>query len=244
MSADPLPPPPWRTRPRVARERRPLTQEAIVRAALGGHDAGGHDPGSMRRVAQELGTGPASLYQHVSGKDELLELMLDLVAGEVESPDPPDPARWQEQLRDLATRVWRSMTAHPGIAFAAIARVPTGPNALALTEALLGILRAGGLSDRECSWAMDNLYKFLTADAFEESVYIARGQTEASLSEYHEQLGAYFASLPADRFPTISSMVGALMEGGGEERFAFGLDLMISGLAARRSASPSEGASG
>jgi AcrR family transcriptional regulator len=198
----------------------------------------------MRRIAQELGTGPATLYQHISGKDELLELLLDRASGEVALPGPPDPERWQEQLRELATGVWRALLAHPGIASAAIARIPTGENAITVTEAMIGILRAGGLSDRECSWAMDNIYKFVTADAYEAGVYGARGDTEESVRARLEELRAYFAALPPERFPHFTSMVDALMEGGGEERFAFGLDLMISGLAARRSANPSAAAGG
>jgi hypothetical protein len=41
----------------------------------------------------------------------------------------------------------------------------------------------------------------------------------------------YFASLPADRFPNIVGNVAARMEGGGEDRFRFGLDMFIAGIA-------------
>jgi AcrR family transcriptional regulator len=232
---DPIPPPPWRTVPRAAATRAPLSQAAIVDAALKIVDADGVSAVSMRRVADALGTGAASLYQHVSGKDELLDLVLDRVAGEVELPAAPDPERWQEQLRELMTGSWRALRAHPGIASVAIANIPTGPNALAMTEALLGILRAGRLPPQACAWATDNLYKFVTADAFEESIYLARGQSEEDDPFAHLQ--AYFASLPAERFPHLTSMFDELMAGDSEERFAFGLDLMIRGLATYRPSS-------
>lgn len=54
-----LPDPPWRT-PSRGRTRRPLSQEAVVDAALAVLDREGLGGLSMRRVAQELGTGPAS----------------------------------------------------------------------------------------------------------------------------------------------------------------------------------------
>ena len=100
-----LPIPPWsaaRERPVGAPAKTPLTREAIVEAALAVLDAEGLEGVSMRRVAQRLGTGPASLYQHVSNKDELLELVLDRVAGDIEIPEPGvGPDAWQAPLKDL-----------------------------------------------------------------------------------------------------------------------------------------------
>src|SRR5690606_28095546 len=74
-SAAELPTPPWRKPRRGGRTRRPLSRDLIVETAQAVVRAEGLDAVSMRRVAQELGTGPASLYAHVSDKDELLELV-------------------------------------------------------------------------------------------------------------------------------------------------------------------------
>ena len=91
-----VPVPPWRQR--AAREsKQPLSLDLILRTALELLDAEGLDAVSMRKVAQRLGTGAASLYAYVRNKDELHELVLDLVLGEIELPEP-DPARWQEQV--------------------------------------------------------------------------------------------------------------------------------------------------
>ena len=43
---------------------------------------------------------------------------------------------------------------------------------------------------------------------------------------------SYFAALPTDRFPTVVAMADALTAGEGDERFEFGIDLLVSGLAA------------
>src|SRR5215471_9501420 len=101
MPNDPdIPPPPWQRAPdRQSRRRRePISRDAIVAAAIGLLDREGLAALSMRRLAEELGTGAASLYWHVGSKDGLLDLVFDELIGEEQIP-APDPPRWQEQLR-------------------------------------------------------------------------------------------------------------------------------------------------
>src|SRR5215211_3595236 len=94
-----VPDPPWQAPSRPRPARAPLSRDAIVHAALRVMDREGSAGLSMRRVAEELGTGPASLYWHVANKDALINLIIDQVASEVPLPEP-DPDRWQEQLKD------------------------------------------------------------------------------------------------------------------------------------------------
>ena len=76
-------PPWWRAQGRArARDKRPLTRELIVDAALALLERDGLQGLSMRRLAQELGSGAASLYWHVGDKEELLSLLLDRIVGE------------------------------------------------------------------------------------------------------------------------------------------------------------------
>ena len=238
-----VPDPPWRT-PRTARAaRQPLTRERIVDAALRVLDRDGLDAVSMRRVGQELATGAASLYVHVANKDELLELLLDRVAGEIRVP-PPDPPRWREQVEELGRAIRRALLAHPGIARVSIAGVPAGPNALALTEGALAILRAGGLPERAAAWAVDRLILYVSADAVEESADRAhrlgpgpaaglepgQEQEQETAGERRARVGAWLAALPPDRFPNTVALVDAFMAPG-DERFEFGLGLLVRGLA-------------
>lgn len=226
-----IPPPPWRRPKKAARQRRPLSQELIVDTAMRILDAEGLDALSMRRVAVELRTGPASLYAHVANKDELLELMIDRIVGEMEIP-APDADRWQEQIVESALAAHRVWTRHPGIARAALANIPVGPNSLRYSEAILSILRAGRVPDRPAGWFIDRLSLYVLADAFEESLHRERGrETEEDAREYYEQIRAYFESLPRDRFPVIASMIPALLGGDGDERLRYGLELMVRGLA-------------
>src|SRR4051812_36063007 len=140
-----VPVPPWRkqrkTRP-PAPPRQPLSQDLIVDTALQVLRAEGLDAVSMRRVAQELDTGPASLYAHVSNKEELLELMLDRIASEIRLPEP-DPARWQEQVKEIAREARRVWTSYADISRVSLGNVPTGPHLLDVAERQLALMRAG-----------------------------------------------------------------------------------------------------
>ena len=226
-----LPEPPWWT-PRKTTTRRSLSREAIVAAALKILRAESIDAVSMRRVAAELGTGAASLYAHVAHKEELLELVFDEVVGEVQVPEP-DPQGWQEQVRRLWTDSHAALARNGDIARVALGRIPLGPNALRISEATTAILRAGGVPDQAVAWAVDVVGLYVAANAVEGAVHVANQKAGRDPGEYFAQVNAYMAALPADRYPTMAALAPLLTSGGGDERFAFGLDLLISGLAAQ-----------
>ena len=58
-----------------------LSAREIGAAAVRIADADGLDAITMRRLAAELGAAPMAAYRHVSGKEEVLELMVDLHPG-------------------------------------------------------------------------------------------------------------------------------------------------------------------
>jgi AcrR family transcriptional regulator len=225
-----VPVPPWRTPPKTTHARVPITQDAIVTAALRVLDGETLEAVSMRRVAQELDTGPASLYAHVANKKELLDLMYDRVVGEIELPTTPDPARWREQARDLLLAMHRTLSAHSDVAAVALANVPTGPNALRVTEILLQILRAGGVPAQAAAWFLDRVALYVSADAYEGTLW--PDKMAGDVEQFVDSIQGYLGSLPADQFPAITSHVAELTTGDTGERFLFGLDLMLGGLAA------------
>src|ERR1700729_481093 len=130
------------TRDRPAKA--PLSEDAIVDAALAILQSDGLEAVTMRRVAAALDTGAASLYVYVSGREGLLRAMLDRVTATIEL-EAPDPSRWRAQLHSLLLRMHRALVAHPGIAAMTLADSPSTEPILRLTENLLGILLAGGL---------------------------------------------------------------------------------------------------
>ena len=191
---------------------------------------------SMRRLADELGVGAGAVYWHVANKEQLLQLVFDRVMGELPMPEP-DPSRWREQVKQGARDERDMMTRHPGIAQLSFGRIPVGPNAVRYMEWHLSLLRTGGLSDRVAALAGDMLYLYIGAFSFEECLGLAVPNPEdASPGDFIRQLREYFASLPADRFPNLSELAGELTSGGPDERFEFGLDVLLDGLVARSQA--------
>jgi AcrR family transcriptional regulator len=225
-----LPEPPWSSRKERRTPRAPITREAITVAGLRIVDAEGLDALSMRRLAEELGCQASALYGHVSGKAEVLALMLDHVSGEVVIPDP-DPAHWEEQVKEVARNIHAVLVAHGDLAGASLANIPTGPNSTFLIERFLALLLAGGLPKQVAAYAADLLPQFVTASAYEQSLFERRLAHEP---EYFDKLHAYFRALPADQFPVLASMSDELMgaDEPPEARFEFGLDVIVAGLAA------------
>nr|WP_086860670.1 TetR/AcrR family transcriptional regulator [Amycolatopsis lexingtonensis] len=190
----------------------------------------GFDAVTMRRVAQELETGPASLYAHVANKDELAELMLDAVLADVPLPEP-DPARWDEQVKDLVRAQIRVMVAHPGIARVAwdIA-VPVTPSSLRQGEAMLALLRAGGLELKQATFAGDALSLYAKAYAYEASGWTWGEIDAAEVTARGEQMVAYMRSLPPESFPNMLRIGEFFSAETAAERLEFALDTYLAGL--------------
>jgi AcrR family transcriptional regulator len=228
---DPAPQPRSRSR-RDRPAKAALSREAIVEAGLKILRTEGFDALSMRRVAQELDTGPASLYVYVANRDELQALLFDAAIGTIEIEET-DPARWREQLHALFTRMTTMMAEeYPGIAIMGMATIPTGDNALRLSESMMSLLRAGGAEDQAIAYAADLLSMYATAIAYEQSLYRERYKDPDFAEHELARVLERFRDIPADRYPTMASVAPLLTRGDGHERFALGLDILINGLLA------------
>lgn len=111
-----------------------LDVDLIVKAALSIADRDGLDKLTMRRLSTELGVTPMATYHHVSGKDELLDLVIDESIGQlpVVDPDAGDAGAivgWFLAFHDL-------LLAHPALASAAAGRRIDGPQAARAAVAL------------------------------------------------------------------------------------------------------------
>ena len=218
-----IPPPPWQRLPdRPARRRRePISREAIVKAAVDLLDREGLAALSMRRLGDELGAGAASLYWHVGSKDGLLDLVLDEIIGEQQVPDP-DPARWQEQLKEVARHQRRVSLRHPYVVRISIGRIPMGPNALQYSERVLAILRAGGLPPRLAVQGYLLLIATVNGFTVDETGVEDGGAPDrdpAHLQEAADMARDYIASLPANLFPNMTGLAGEFALADPDERF-------------------------
>jgi AcrR family transcriptional regulator len=217
------------TRDRPAKA--PLSEDAVVDAALAILKSDGLEAVTMRRVAAALDTGPASLYVYVSGREGLLQAMLDRVTATIEL-EAPDPSRWREQLHSLLQRTRQALLAHPGIAAITLADPPTTEAVLRLTENMLGIMLAGGLDAQAAAWACDIFVQLVTAAAREDEVRRAR-RAEGDRRQQVDEVYRTFAGLPTGRYPLIAAHAAQMVAGDGDERFRFAIDVVIDGMLAR-----------
>ena len=232
-----IPPPPWQRLPdRSSRRRRePISREAIVKAAVDLLDREGLAALSMRRLGDELGAGAASLYWHVGSKDGLLDLVLDEIIGEQQVPDP-EPARWQEQLKEVARTMRRTSLRHPYVVRISIGRIPMGPNALQYSERVLAIVRAGGLPPRLA--VQGYLVLIATVNGFTMDETGVEDGSAPKLDPDELQKAAdmardYIASLPAAQFPNMTELASEFAFSDADDRFEMLIDIFVEGLARR-----------
>jgi AcrR family transcriptional regulator len=151
-----------RTEPDRPRRSPQLTRERIVAAAVEILDAAGAEALTMRRVAERLAVTSTALYWHVRTKDDVLDLAVDEVFGEVPVPGVSD-----DWAADVRARVngWRAaMLAHPWTP-ALIGRPLIGPNVLARTEFLQAALVRGGLAGESLAVTTHLIANFVIGSA-------------------------------------------------------------------------------
>ncbi|MCW2917900.1 MAG: hypothetical protein JWN52_5968 [Actinomycetia bacterium] len=142
--------------PRLSFSRAELAGAAVAIA-----DAEGLEALSMRRLAAELDARPMAIYSYVTGKDEVIELMVDAVTAEYLAPAGGTAGDWRSQLRGLAERSRTALHRHPWLAPLAGGRQAASPNRIRLVEQVLGILDGLGLSMDEMLTVMVTLLSFI-----------------------------------------------------------------------------------
>ena len=107
----------------TTRPAQALTRQLLFERALAIVDADGLDALTMRRLATELGVQAPSLYNHVSGKDDLLDGALRVMRAEFRPPSPA-PQEWKELMAAIFTEYRRVLCAHPNMMPLAGRRLP------------------------------------------------------------------------------------------------------------------------
>jgi AcrR family transcriptional regulator len=184
-----------RAEPDRPRRATPLTRERIVEAAVALLDEQGGEDLTMRRLAQCLAVTPTALYWHVSAKEDLLDLALDQIFGEV--PVPTAGGDWRDEVRAL-TFAWRAvMLRHPW-APGLVGRPMLGPNVLARTEALQSALVRGGFTGVQLAVVTRTLANYVIGAALTESTW-RRSQDPGARAEARRHIAAN-----RDAYPTLT----------------------------------------
>ncbi len=222
---EPAPDPPWRSVPRRRAGPRPqLSRDVVVAAALQVLEAAGGEALTMRRVADQIGVSASSLYGYVANKEELVQLVLDQIFQDVVVPAT---GSWRDTLKEFARALLGMYRSHPGVAALTLGRVAVTPSMLAMGERILAELRSAGLPDQVAAFAGDLGGLYVGAIAYEQDVAPQTGQDEDFLAQFT----AWMRSLPADRFPHTLAMAETLTAGTPADRFEWGLDVIVRGLA-------------
>jgi AcrR family transcriptional regulator len=116
------------------RQREPLSRARIVEAALRVLEAEGADAVTMRRLAQELGAAPASLYRHVESREALMLLVGEAILADVRLDDHPPGASWQERTTVYAYALRRAVGRSRGRATFVVGPNTPAPEAYALFQ--------------------------------------------------------------------------------------------------------------
>lgn len=131
-----------------------LDRAHLTKHLLGLAERVGVDKVTMRGLAAEAGTSASSVYYHVSGKAEMLDLLIEAAVGSIEVPAEGD---WQQRLVALYTNAWRVLVAVPGIA-ALLQRRPHTAAATDMDRATRKILHESGLPEEDFGAAHAVLY--------------------------------------------------------------------------------------
>jgi AcrR family transcriptional regulator len=213
--------------PRSRRERpsKPaLTRAGIVAAAVEIMETEGLAKVTVRRLAQDLDTGPASLYVYFRNTAELHAAILDELLGTV--PPPSAEGDWRQRLEKVLTDYTVMLFQHPSLARSALVARPRGQHYLNLVESILALLDAGGVPPAQAAWGADLLLQFGTATAAEQST------REESLDAGDEWDGLRQAlrDAPAATHPHIAALAGPLMSGAPGQRLSWGFRMLINGI--------------
>jgi AcrR family transcriptional regulator len=211
--------------------RTPLSRERVLRAAVALADEHGLESISMRKLAQELGVDPMSLYNHVANKEDLLGGMVDLVVDEIDLI-PSDDGDWKRALRAQVLAARETMRRHPWARQVLETRTDSSPTIMRYYDAVAGIFRSGGVSIDLMHHALHTLGSRLlgfTQELFDDSDTFDQGP----------EVVALMAHQMAGEFPNLSEMMlqishdEATVVGSGcddQFEFEFALDLILHGI--------------
>ncbi|NUK51351.1 TetR/AcrR family transcriptional regulator [Streptomyces lunaelactis] len=225
------------TRPH--RQREQLSREQIVSEAVRLLDAEGLEALSMRKLGTRLDAGATSLYRHVANKDELIELVVDEVYGELEVPDAGDPSHWRTAAGGSAHSLRSMILRHPWIAsvLGQVGLVHLGPNVMRMSDRLLAVFGAAGFATDEADQAMSTVIAYVIGMTTSEAAYlsmIARsGQSE---QEWMQSLrpAAEQAAQPYPRLQEgYASQRNKDPQKIREDNFDYGLQRVLDGLETR-----------
>ncbi|GAA4946948.1 AcrR family transcriptional regulator [Nonomuraea thailandensis] len=207
-----------------ARPRRPrLSRERIVEAAVALLDAEGVAGFSMRALAARLNAGTMSLYEYVQSKEDVLDLALDEVIGEIEAPGRPGP--WRGFLIAQLTQSRAVMRRHPWVPALTATRPLLGPQAVARSRLFYEALAGAGLEGPVLTAAVGTLSSYVNGFVAAENIWWQKVRTPAADAEIRARVAGHLDA----ELARLSQVEDADFDG----QFLLGLGLILDGIEAR-----------
>jgi AcrR family transcriptional regulator len=225
MKATSIPTPPVSRRDRPAKP--PLSREAIVAAAVTLLRTEGLERLTMRRLAAALDTGAGSLYVYFRNAEHLYAALLDELLGEVDLSPGQSDGPWRDRLAAVLGSYTEVLFQYPSIARLSIFTRPSGANSFRVLETLLALLDEGGVGSGAAAWGSDLLVQYATATAAEHGTRDQQPDTDRAESD----MAVALAAVTADDHPRLDALKNVLVAGEGAERFRWGIDVLLAGLA-------------
>ena len=205
-----------------------LSRSRILAAALELVDHDGLEALSMRRLADQLQVDPMSIYNHVPSKEALLEGLAEALWNELRLPE--GGSGWQETLRVFATSLRQLAHAHPHAYGLVLGRgVLPGP-ALHAVDTALRSLESAGLSHGRAAEMIRTLVGYAAGYAMLELSCCTPAARETEL----ERVVRLTRALPSDAPVHLVEVARLIADCDMDHQFELGLDLILSGLEARR----------
>jgi AcrR family transcriptional regulator len=203
-----------------------LTREVIVEHAIVLADKIGSDALTMRKLADEVGTAPMTIYYYVSSKDLLIDEMVERVFSEIEIP--PMDQEWKPALRSRCQSARRVLNRHSWAAPLMESRATPGPANMRHHDAVIGCLRRSGFSIALAAHAYAVLDSYVYGFAFEETNLL-----EANRDGFAPAVETIARQIDANAYPYLVEMAREHVLSPGYEfgsSFDFGLNLILDGL--------------
>jgi len=188
-------------------------------------DASGIESVTMRELGRRLGVEAASLYNHVAGKEDLLDGMVDFVVAEIDLPSLD--VHWREAMRRRAVSARGVFSRHPWAAGLIDSRGRSGPSSLSYADRILGTLLHAGFSPGLAANAFVALDSYIYGFERQRS-NIWPAEDEETTAVAQEVL----AAIPEGGYPSLARVATeyATEPYDDADAFDFGLGLILDGL--------------
>jgi AcrR family transcriptional regulator len=218
-------------RPKTRAEgRKPLSRERVLRAAIKLADRQGLEELTMRKLGQALGVEAMSLYNHVAGKDDLLDGLVDIVFSEIDlSCEGGD---WKSAMRRRAISAREVLARHRWAIGLMESRTRPGPANLRHHESVLRCLRESGFSVPLAAHAYSALDSYIYGFALQQA-----GLPFDTGEQAAEVAGSIMQAFATGEYPRLAEIaIEHVMKPSYsyEREFEFGLDLLLDGLGRSR----------